>query len=83
MYIYNKQHLKLSYAGNCDIQMKIKGMKAGIKQIQVYGKLRTELRPLVKNIPLIGCVSCYFLKIPELEFNLTCLSEILDVTGLR
>ncbi len=73
----------ISYAGNCDIQMRIKGMKAGIKDFQLYGIVRVELRPLLKDIPLVGCVSFYFLNNPNIEFNLTNLADILDMPGLR
>jgi len=78
--IWNKN---ISYAGNCDIQMRIKGMKAGIKHFQLYGIVRVELRPLLKDLPLVGCVSFYFLNNPNIEFNLTNLADILDMPGLR
>ena len=58
-------------------------MKAGIKDLQLYGMVRVELRPLLKEMPLVGCVSFYFLNSPAIEFNLTNLADILDMPGLR
>ncbi len=58
-------------------------MKAGIKHFQLYGIVRVELRPLLKDLPLVGCVSFYFLNNPNIEFNLTNLADILDMPGLR
>lgn len=70
--------IELIYAGDCDIQVKIKGLGAGIKDFQVYGVMRVELKPLIKDMPLVGCVSFYFLKNPVIEYNFTNLGNILD-----
>lgn len=72
-----------SYAGDCDIQVKIKGLGAGIKDFQVYGVMRVELKPLIKDMPLVGCVSFYFLKNPVIEYNFTNLGNILDFPVMR
>ncbi|KAH9420785.1 Extended synaptotagmin-3 [Dermatophagoides pteronyssinus] len=74
--------LELIYAGNCDIQVRIKGLNAGIKDFQLYGIVRIELKPLMKDMPLIGCVSIYFLKNPVIEFNFTNVADVLDFPGL-
>ncbi|CAG2175913.1 unnamed protein product, partial [Oppiella nova] len=74
--------LSLHYAGNCDIQVRVMGMKAGIKNLQLYGLIRVELRPLLKDIPLVGSVSFYFLNNPAIDFNLTNLADILDTPGV-
>ena len=71
------------YAGDCDIQVRIKGLNAGIKDFQVYGVLRIELKPLIKEMPLIGCISFYFLKNPIIEYNFTNVGNFLDIPGLR
>ncbi|CAG2163939.1 unnamed protein product [Oppiella nova] len=76
------EKLDLGYAGNCDIQVRVKGMKAGIKNLQLYGLIRVELRPLLKDIPLVGSVSFYFLNNPAIDFNLTNLADILDTPGV-
>ncbi|KAI7695247.1 hypothetical protein SSS_07770 [Sarcoptes scabiei] len=74
--------LEIIYAGNCDIQVRIKGLMAGIKDFQLYGILRVELKPLIKDMPLIGCISFYFLKNPTIEFNFTNIADVLDFPGL-
>lgn len=74
--------LELIYAGNCDIQVRIKGLNAGIKDFQLYGIVRVEMKPLIKDMPLIGSVSVYFLKNPVIEFNFTNVADVLDFPGL-
>ncbi|RWS11102.1 extended synaptotagmin-1-like protein [Dinothrombium tinctorium] len=74
--------LEIIYAGNCDINIKVKGLSAGIKDLQIYGTMRVEMRPLLKEMPIVGGLSFYFLTNPVIEFNLTNLADILDFPGL-
>lgn len=53
-----------SYSGDCSFVIKIKGFKAGIRDVQLRGLLRVELRPLTKQIPLVGGVTACFLRPP-------------------
>ncbi|PIK58244.1 putative extended synaptotagmin-2 [Apostichopus japonicus] len=74
-----------SYAGDCEIDLSVKAIKrvkAGIKDVQLHGVMRVEMRPLVPKIPLVGGLSIYFLKRPALDFNLTNLANVFDVPGL-
>lgn len=75
--------LQIIYAGSCEIQCRVKGFRGGIKEINFQGDLRVELNPLIKRLPLVACVSVYFLRNPELEMNLTNLADILDFPGLK
>ncbi|XP_067127091.1 extended synaptotagmin-2 [Centruroides vittatus] len=74
--------LEVMYSGDCHIQVKVKRMKAGIKDVQVNGKVRVVLKPLVKKMPLIGAVTVFFLNNPAIDFNLTNLADVLDIPGL-
>ncbi|XP_071824903.1 extended synaptotagmin-2-like isoform X2 [Apostichopus japonicus] len=77
--------LEIFYAGDCEIDLSVKAIKrvkAGIKDVQLHGVMRVEMRPLVPKIPLVGGLSIYFLKRPALDFNLTNLANVFDVPGL-
>ncbi|XP_065052975.1 extended synaptotagmin-3-like [Rhopilema esculentum] len=72
----------LIYAGDATVKVKVKGISAGITNIQVRAKVRFEMNPLVSQPPLIGGMSLYLLDIPDINFDLTDLLNLLDVPGL-
>ncbi|XP_074035677.1 extended synaptotagmin-2 isoform X2 [Leptinotarsa decemlineata] len=73
----------LSYAGDCDIKFRLRGLLGGIKNFQLYGKLRIVLKPLIRHFPLIGGVQVFFLNNPEIEFDLDGIAGILDIPGIN
>ncbi|KXJ26093.1 Extended synaptotagmin-3 [Exaiptasia diaphana] len=74
---------KVSYAGDADIKLSVKGVSVGIEDLQLRGTLRVILSPLVPSSPLVGGVSVFFLNRPDIDFDLTNLLNILDIPGLR
>ena len=46
--------LEATWAGDCEMQVSIKGIKASILDLYVHGHLRVVLKPLIHNLPLIG-----------------------------
>ncbi|XP_056897367.1 extended synaptotagmin-1 [Takifugu flavidus] len=76
--------LYLSYAGDVEINVEIKKYfcKAGVKGVQLHGKLRVILEPLIGNIPLVGAVTMFFIRRPKLDINWTGLTNLLDIPGL-
>ncbi|XP_074653723.1 extended synaptotagmin-2-like isoform X6 [Tubulanus polymorphus] len=72
----------LIYMSDADIKVSIRGLQAGIKDIQIRGKLRVEFKPLIPVSPLIGGLRVFFLTNPYVNFNLTNLADALDVPGL-
>ncbi|XP_076366234.1 extended synaptotagmin-2-like isoform X2 [Tachypleus tridentatus] len=70
--------VEILYSGDCRFSVKAKGLKAGIKDVQLHGVMRVEMKPLVKQIPLIGGVNVFFLMPPAIDFNMTNLADILD-----
>ncbi|KAI1289811.1 Extended synaptotagmin-2 [Halotydeus destructor] len=74
--------MDFNYAGNCDMNISVKGLKAGIKDLHISGTMRIELRPLLKEPPIVGGVSFYFLQEPTIEFNMTNMADILDIPGI-
>ncbi|XP_064644858.1 extended synaptotagmin-2-like isoform X2 [Lineus longissimus] len=72
----------LIYASDADIKISLKGLNAGIKDLQIRGDLRVILRPLIPVPPLIGGVTVFFLTNPRVDFNLTDIANALDIPGL-
>uniref|UniRef100_A0A3Q2YEK4 Extended synaptotagmin 1 n=1 Tax=Hippocampus comes TaxID=109280 RepID=A0A3Q2YEK4_HIPCM len=72
------------YAGDAEINVEIKKYfcKAGVKGIQLHGKLRVILEPLIGDIPLVGAITMFFIRRPKLDINWTGLTNLLDIPGL-
>ncbi|XP_061759330.1 extended synaptotagmin-1 [Nerophis ophidion] len=77
--------LYLSYAGDVEINVEIKKYfcKAGVKGIQLNGKLRVILEPLIGDVPLVGAITMFFIRRPKLDINWTGLTNLLDIPGLN
>ncbi|KAM3872342.1 extended synaptotagmin-1 [Diretmus argenteus] len=77
--------LYLSYAGDVEINVEIKKYfcKAGVKGIQLHGKLRVILEPLIGDVPLVGAITMFFIRKPKLDINWTGLTNLLDIPGLN
>lgn len=75
----------LSYAGDVEINVEIKKYfcKAGVKGVQLHGKLRVILEPLIGDVPLIGAITMFFIRRPKLDINWTGLTNLLDIPGLN
>ncbi|KAA0707115.1 Extended synaptotagmin-1 [Triplophysa tibetana] len=77
--------LYISYAGDVEINVEVKRYfcKAGVKGIQLHGKLRVILEPLIGDIPLVGAVTMFFIRRPKLDINWTGMTNLLDIPGLN
>ncbi|XDV46022.1 hypothetical protein PO909_014004 [Leuciscus waleckii] len=77
--------LYISYAGDVEINVEVKKYfcKAGVKGIQLHGKLRVILEPLIGDVPLVGAVTMFFIRRPTLDINWTGLTNLLDIPGLN
>lgn len=71
------------YSGDCYFQVALSKLKAGIRDIRFRGIIRVVMKPLVKEIPLIGGLQVFFLRDPEIDFNLTEIANILDFPGIK
>ncbi|KTG30237.1 hypothetical protein cypCar_00003333 [Cyprinus carpio] len=58
--------LYISYAGDLEINVEVKRYfsKAGVKGIQLHGRLRVILEPLIGDVPLIGAITMFFIRRP-------------------
>ncbi|KAJ8961097.1 hypothetical protein NQ318_008773 [Aromia moschata] len=73
----------VSYAGDCDIKFRLRGLNGGIKNFQLYGKLRVVLKPLIDSLPIIGGLQAFFLNNPEIDFELDGIAGILEIPGIN
>ncbi|XP_033732224.1 extended synaptotagmin-1-like isoform X3 [Pecten maximus] len=74
--------LDIIYSSDSFIEVKVKGITAGIKDLQLRGTLRVIFKPLIGQIPLFGGMSFFFINTPDIDFNLTGLANSLDLPGL-
>jgi len=72
----------VDYAGDLDVKVSFGAVTAGISKIQLRGKLRVELKPLLPKAPLVGGLSISFIEVPEFDFDLTNLLNVLDLPGI-
>uniref|UniRef100_A0A673MCS0 Extended synaptotagmin-1-like n=1 Tax=Sinocyclocheilus rhinocerous TaxID=307959 RepID=A0A673MCS0_9TELE len=77
--------LYISYAGDVEINVEVKKYfcKAGVKGIQLHGRLRVILEPLIGDVPLVGAITMFFIRRPKLDINWTGLTNLLDIPGLN
>ncbi|CAI9735471.1 extended synaptotagmin-2-like isoform X3 [Octopus vulgaris] len=73
--------IEILYSSDADVAVSIKGITAGIKDLQIRGTLRVVFKPLMNVMPLFGGLNVYFLNNPSIDFNLTSLANAFDVPG--
>ena len=73
----------VSYRGDAQIKLAVKGVTLGIADLQLCGPIRIILKPLLSDGTLIGGITVFFLKQPKLSFDLTNLLNVLDFPGLK
>ncbi|KAB7501178.1 Extended synaptotagmin-2 [Armadillidium nasatum] len=70
------------YAGDCKFEVAVSKFKAGIKDLQISGRIRVVMKPLVRQIPLVGGLQVFFLNNPDVDFNLIGIADVFDMPGL-
>ena len=71
------------YHGDAQVKFTVKNVKMGITDFQIHGTLRIILKPLLHCEPIVGGVTVFFLKRPQIAFNLTNLLNLLEFPGLK
>ncbi|XP_064095355.1 LOW QUALITY PROTEIN: extended synaptotagmin-2-B-like [Macrobrachium nipponense] len=74
--------MDVAYAGDCKFEVSVSKFKMGIKDLRICGKMRVVMKPLVKQIPLVGGLQVFFLNNPDVDFNLIGLADVFDMPGL-
>ena len=74
--------LDVEYDGDCAFEMeigtKIANIPLGIKDVKFKGVMRLELKDLIPTPPLISAAVAYFIRPPEIDFDLTKTANIAD-----
>ncbi|TSM60566.1 Extended synaptotagmin-3 [Bagarius yarrelli] len=74
----------IAYTGDIDIDADIKPrISAGVKELQLQGMLRVILSPLIGQSPLVGGVTMFFIRRPNMNLNWTGMTNLLDSPALR
>lgn len=71
------------YFGDCKIKASVSELTFGIEDLQLTGRLRIVMKPLVKDLPLVGGVHVMFLGKPELSYNFTGTANVLDLPVVK
>ncbi|KAL7866084.1 hypothetical protein SRHO_G00113310 [Serrasalmus rhombeus] len=75
--------LNIAYEGDLNINTDVKGIAAGVKELQLQGMLRVILEPLIGQSPIVGGVTMFFIRRPTLHVNWTGMTNLLDSPALR
>lgn len=71
--------LTVSWEGDVDIDADVKApITAGVKGLKLQGMLRVILEPLIGQVPLVGGVTFFFIRRPNLQINWTGTTNLLD-----
>jgi len=73
----------LVFASDLEVVFKVKGIAAKVSDFGLRGMARIVLKPLISQIPLIGGVQVYFLKPPEIDYNLGGVANALEIPGVN
>lgn len=74
--------LTVSWDGDVDIDADVKApITAGVKGLKLQGMLRVILEPLIGQVPLVGGVTFFFIRRPNLQINWTGTTNLLDSPG--
>ena len=73
----------VEFNSNCDIKFIVmKNIPVEISKISISGLIRVVLKPLMKDLPLIGGIQIYFLTPPDIDFDLGGIANVLDAPGI-
>jgi len=71
------------YAGDAQFSITVCGLRGGINNVVLAGKVRCVLQPLLARLPMVGGVSGAFVKMPRFDFNLTGMGEFVQVRSFQ
>ncbi|XP_076060219.1 extended synaptotagmin-like protein 2 isoform X3 [Oratosquilla oratoria] len=71
-----------AYAGDCKFEVRMARIRAGIKDLQISGRIRVVMKPLVRQVPLVGGLQVFFLNNPDVDFNLIGVADVFDMPGI-
>ncbi len=69
--------IRTPYSGECEMQVRMR-----IQALDSSFLLRLHLRPLLRDVPFVGGVTVSFLQVPDIDFDLGGVANVLDLPGL-
>jgi len=73
-----------TYQGDCDIQISLLGAQSGVRDVQVTGRARVVLKPMMSSLPFSGGFQFCFLDIPTINFDFDGLAgSLADLPGVK
>lgn len=75
--------MELIFASDCNIKFRLAGMTGRLEQFEIFGMIRVILKPLISMKPFIGGLQVSFLDKPDIDFQITGTSELLDAPGIN
>lgn len=73
-----------NYLGDCDIQISLLGASSGVRDVQVTGRARVVLKPMMSSLPFSGGFQFCFLDIPTINFEFDGLAgSLADLPGVK
>jgi len=74
--------LQLMYSSECNIEVNLNHLSAGVCDLILRGLIRVEMKPILNKSPFIGAIGISFVHDPMLDFNMTNLGNFLDLPGI-
>uniref|UniRef100_A0A0K2U1W8 Uncharacterized protein n=1 Tax=Lepeophtheirus salmonis TaxID=72036 RepID=A0A0K2U1W8_LEPSM len=71
------------YNGDIDVSISVLKISSSVADVQIQGRLRIVLKPIIEDIPFIAGIQIFFLTSPEIDFDLGGAASILDLPGLN
>ena len=73
----------LTWASDCDLSFGLfRWLSAALRDLYVHGTLRVTLKPLLKDLPLVGSIQVAFVHNPRIDFDLGGIANVIDIPGL-
>jgi Ca2+-dependent lipid-binding protein len=77
-----KFDLDVVWDGACDIELRAKAIKLGVKNMKLFGRMQFIMNPLSDALPCFGAIQYAFINSPVLELDFTGLANVADFGGV-
>ena len=78
-----KFDMDIVWDSTCDIELKAKMLKVGVRNICLIGRMQFIMKPLSSVLPCVGTVQYGFINIPKLDIDFTGIANIADFAVLE
>lgn len=71
------------YMGDCDMEVEVLGFTSGVSTINMEGRARLVLSPMIKKMPLVGGMQFQFLNLPRIGYTFEGLADLADLPLIK